>query len=108
MQDHWARDCRIGDVIWPDAASRAAHAETLHTEVACQPGDILLFGPEPTGLGYDVLGDPCIRELVRIPMRPGMRSLNLANAVGVYGAWRQLGYPAGYRRRHSLGAWVYG
>jgi tRNA (cytidine/uridine-2'-O-)-methyltransferase len=72
-----------------------AHAEILHAEVAYQPGDILMFGPEPTGLASDVLADPRVTERVRIPMRPGMRSLNLANAaaIAVYEAWRQLGYP---------------
>jgi tRNA (cytidine/uridine-2'-O-)-methyltransferase len=31
---------------------------------------------------------------LRIPMRPGVRSLNLSNAVAVavYEAWRQLGF----------------
>lgn len=72
-----------------------AHAETPHTDVAYQPGDVLLFGPEPTGLAQDVLADLRITARVRIPMRPGMRSLNLANAaaIAVYEAWRQLGYP---------------
>ncbi len=74
-----------------------AHAETPHTDVAYEPGDVLLFGPEPTGLAPDVLADPRVTERVRIPMRPGMRSLNLANAaaIAVYEAWRQLGYPGG-------------
>lgn len=74
-----------------------AHAETRHTDVVYQPGDVLLFGPEPTGLAPDVLADPRITARVRIPMRPSMRSLNLANAaaVAVYEAWRQLGYPGG-------------
>lgn len=74
-----------------------ARAETPHTDVAYQPGDVLLFGPEPTGLAPDVLADPRITARVRIPMRPGMRSLNLANAaaIAVYEAWRQLGYPGG-------------
>ncbi len=72
-----------------------AHADTIHTEVAYQPGDVLLFGPEPTGLDSSVLVDPRITARVRIPMRPGMRSLNLANAaaIAVYEAWRQLGHP---------------
>ena len=72
-----------------------AHADTLHTEVAYQPGDVLLFGPEPTGLDPDVLADPRVTARVRIPMLPGMRSLNLANAaaIAVYEAWRQLGHP---------------
>jgi tRNA (cytidine/uridine-2'-O-)-methyltransferase len=72
-----------------------AHAETAHTDVAYQPGDILLFGPEATGLDPAVLADPRITARVRIPMLPGMRSLNLANAaaIAVYEAWRQLGHP---------------
>jgi tRNA (cytidine/uridine-2'-O-)-methyltransferase len=72
-----------------------SHAETAHTDVAYQPGDVLLFGPEPTGLDPAVLADPRITACVRIPMLPGMRSLNLANAaaIAVYEAWRQLGHP---------------
>lgn len=62
-----------------------------HTDIAYRPGDVLLFGPEPTGLPPEVLSDPAITELVRIPMLPGRRSLNLSNAaaVVVYEAWRQ-------------------
>ncbi len=72
-----------------------ARAETLYTEIAYQPGDVLLFGPEPTGLDADVLADPRLTARVRIPMRPGLRSLNLSNAaaIAVYEAWRQLGHP---------------
>jgi tRNA (cytidine/uridine-2'-O-)-methyltransferase len=72
-----------------------AHADTIHTDVAYEAGDVLLFGPEPTGLDPAVLADPRITDRVRIPMVPGMRSLNLANAaaIAVYEAWRQLGYP---------------
>lgn len=72
-----------------------ARAEALHTEVAYQPGDVLLFGPEPTGLTAGILADPRITARVRIPMRPGLRSLNLSNAaaIAVYEAWRQLGHP---------------
>lgn len=58
------------------------------------PGDALLFGPESRGLPDAVLDDiPAARRL-RIPMRPGSRSMNLANAVSVvvYDAWRRQGY----------------
>jgi len=74
-----------------------AHAETLYTDVAYQGGDVLLFGPEATGLDPAVLADPRITACVRIPMLGGMRSLNLANAaaIAVYEAWRQLGHPGG-------------
>ncbi len=72
-----------------------AHASVTHSDVSYAPGDVLLFGPEPTGLDARVLDDPRVTERVRIPMLPDNRSLNLANAaaIAVYEAWRQLGYP---------------
>ncbi|NLS10864.1 tRNA (cytidine(34)-2'-O)-methyltransferase [Nesterenkonia sp. MY13] len=65
--------------------------ETSHTEINYRAGDVLLFGRESTGLDAQVKADPRITELVRIPMLPGRRSLNLANSVSiaVYEAWRQ-------------------
>ncbi len=62
--------------------------------VAFLPWDAFLFGPETKGLPAAVLeGLPAERRL-RLPMRPGQRSLNLSNAVAVlvYEAWRQSGY----------------
>lgn len=72
-----------------------AHADTFYTDISYQPGDVLLFGPEPTGLSDTVLADPHVTERVRIPMLPGRRSLNLANAASIvmYEAWRQHGFP---------------
>lgn len=66
-----------------------------HSDVAYRAGDVLVFGPEPTGLSSEVLADPNITARVRIPMLAGRRSLNLSNsaAVAAYEAWRQLGYP---------------
>jgi tRNA (cytidine/uridine-2'-O-)-methyltransferase len=65
-----------------------------YSEAAFRLGDVLLFGPETRGLPEAVL-DQCPSERrLRIPMRPGVRSLNLSNAVAVvvYEAWRQLGW----------------
>jgi len=72
-----------------------AKATTWHTDTAFRPGDVLLFGPEPTGLPDEALTHPRVTELVRIPMLPGRRSLNLSNAAAVvaYEAWRQQGFP---------------
>ena len=71
----------------------SARAEADLFDVRFEPGDVLLFGPEPTGLAEDVLADPPVTGTVRIPMLPGRRSMNLSNAaaVAVYEAWRQLG-----------------
>jgi len=71
-----------------------AHAESSFADVAYVPGDVLLFGPEPTGLDAQTLADPHVTTQVRIPMLAGRRSLNLSNAaaVAVYEAWRQQGF----------------
>lgn len=72
-----------------------AHAETSFVDVSYRSGDVLMFGPEPTGLDAQTLADPHITGTVRIPMLAGRRSLNLSNAaaVAVYEAWRQNGFP---------------
>lgn len=68
--------------------------DELYTDIAYEPGDVLLFGPEPTGLPDEVLNDPRITARVRLPMLPGRRSMNLANSasIAVYEAWRQHGF----------------
>ena len=57
-------------------------------------GDAFLFGAETRGLPDEVLAAVPRERRLRLPMRPGNRSLNLSNAVAVtvYEAWRQLGY----------------
>lgn len=72
-------------------------AETSYTEISYQPGDVLLFGSESTGLPSHVLADARVTAAVRVPMRPGLRSLNLSNtaAVAVYEAWRQHDFAVG-------------
>jgi tRNA (cytidine/uridine-2'-O-)-methyltransferase len=69
-------------------------AGTRFTEISYRPGDVLLFGTEPSGLPAAVLADPRISAEVRIPMLAGRRSLNLSNAAAVaaYEAWRQHGF----------------
>jgi tRNA (cytidine/uridine-2'-O-)-methyltransferase len=71
-----------------------AHGTTVYTDVDYRAGDVLVFGPEPTGLAPDVLAHPNVTDRLRIPMLAGRRSLNLANsaAIAVYEAWRQLGF----------------
>lgn len=56
-----------------------------------QPGDAFLFGPETRGLPEELLESVAPERRLRLPMRPGNRSLNLSNAVAVavFEAWRQ-------------------
>lgn len=61
------------------------------------PDDVLLFGPETRGLPEEIIASLPEDARLRLPMKPGSRSLNLANAVAivVYEAWRQHGYAGG-------------
>ena len=75
----------------------------LHTEEAFQAGDAFLFGRETVGLPAPVLERFPAGRVLRLPMVPGNRSLNLSNAVAVvvFEAWRQLGFSGGVRP-HSV------
>ncbi len=72
----------------------AKRGETTYTDIAYRAGDALLFGPESVGLPEPVLAAEWVEEVVSIPMRPGVRSLNLSNSVAIvaFEAWRQLGF----------------
>jgi tRNA (cytidine/uridine-2'-O-)-methyltransferase len=63
-------------------------------ELAYRAGDAFLFGRETAGLPAEVLAKWAPDRVVRLPMVPGNRSLNLSNAVAVvvFEAWRQLGF----------------
>jgi tRNA (cytidine/uridine-2'-O-)-methyltransferase len=83
------------DVRGPDRVfAYTVDADRLYTEVDYQPGDCLMFGPESVGLPDEVKGLEWVTDRLRLPMRPGVRSLNLSNstAVVVYEAWRQNGF----------------
>lgn len=60
-------------------------------------GDWLVFGRESAGLPEEVREQFPPAQRIRLPMRPGNRSLNLSNAVAVvvFEAWRQHGYAGG-------------
>ena len=62
-----------------------------YTDVAYTADDAFLFGPETRGLPQELLDSLPADQVLRLPMRPDNRSLNLSNAVAVlvYEAWRQ-------------------
>jgi len=63
-------------------------------DVAFQPGDWLVFGSETKGISDTVRSAFAPGQSLKLPMRPGQRSLNLSNAVAitVFEAWRQNGF----------------
>lgn len=65
-----------------------------YAEVAFAPGDVFVFGPETRGLPQALLDGLGPDAVLRIPMMPSNRSMNLANtaAVVVFEAWRQQGF----------------
>jgi len=100
--DYWDE---VEIVRWPcaDAFFEAHGADELHlftgqatrrhTEVAFGKDAFLLFGRESAGIDQAIL-DRFADRCVRIPMREGLRSLNLSNAVAIaaYEALRQQGF----------------
>lgn len=69
--------------------------QTRHSDACFNTGDFLVFGPETRGLPTEILQSLPSEQVLRIPMQPDSRSMNLSNAASVlvYEAWRQLGYP---------------
>jgi tRNA (cytidine/uridine-2'-O-)-methyltransferase len=69
----------------------------LYTDVRYARDDVLVFGAETHGLSKSVLERFRRGNRLRLPMRPGNRSLNLSNAVAVvvFEAWRQLAFGGG-------------
>jgi tRNA (cytidine/uridine-2'-O-)-methyltransferase len=74
------------------ACSTKGHSN--YSEIEYQSGDVFLFGPETRGLPAELLAGIPGKNVIRIPMLPQSRSLNLSNAVAVivYEAWRQVGF----------------
>jgi len=78
----------------PRVLACSTRGGTLYSEHRFAPGDTLLLGPETRGLPAAVLDALPPETILRIPMRPQSRSLNLSNAAAVilYEAWRQSGF----------------
>jgi len=69
-------------------------ATTSVFDARFQAGDYLVFGSETSGLSAVLRQSFLPTHLLRLPMLPGQRSLNLSNAVAVtvFEAWRQIGF----------------
>ena len=79
--------------IWAFSTRGSRH----YSDARFQQGDVLLFGPETRGLPEDLLANLPEGSVLRLPMQPGSRSLNMANVVSItlYEAWRQVGFIGG-------------
>jgi tRNA (cytidine/uridine-2'-O-)-methyltransferase len=91
---HADLEAALGSLPGSRVFAFTTQATTPYTDVTYTDADVLLFGPEPTGLPAEVLAHPRMTDQLRIPMLAGRRSLNLSNAAAIaaYEAWRQRGF----------------
>lgn len=95
QHDHF--DAFLADVApvrWFGISTRGAER---YDRVTYRAGDAFVFGPETRGLPQAMLDRLVPTCRIRLPMRPGQRSLNLSNTVAalVYEAWRQHDFVGG-------------
>ena len=81
----------------PRVFALSTRGTTRYDQPRFREDDAFLLGPETRGLPQPVLDALPAEQVLRLPMRPDNRSLNLSNsaAVIVYEAWRQLGFEGG-------------
>lgn len=94
LQEHDSLEACL-DKIQPNRVFALTTKTTrYYTEPKFENGDAFLFGPETRGLPAEVITSLPEEQRLTIPMMPGGRSLNLANAVSAmaYEAWRQLDF----------------
>lgn len=94
VREHADLDAFLRDAAPVRLFAVSTRGTPRYTDVRFQPGDAFLFGPETRGLPQTLLDTLPAEQVLRLPMRPDNRSLNLSNAVAVlvYEAWRQQGF----------------
>ena len=94
VKAHASLDACLEQVVPTRLFACSTRGRCWHSAVDYRPGDAFLFGPETRGLPASILADCGTDRVLRLPMQPGSRSINLSNAVAVviYEAWRQNGF----------------
>jgi tRNA (cytidine/uridine-2'-O-)-methyltransferase len=97
VREHATLDSCLEALGQPRVYALSTRGSIAYTKVRYLRGDALLFGAETRGLPAPVLARLPTDQILRIPMRPGARSLNLSNAAAIvsYEACRQLGAEVG-------------
>ena len=97
VKTHGSLNACLAALGKPRVFALSTRGTTRHDQPAYEQGDAFLLGPETRGLPQAVLDALPADRVLRLPMRPDNRSLNLSNtaAVIVYEAWRQLGFKGG-------------
>ena len=97
VRDYPDLDAFLREIRPPRLFALSTRGTVRYDQVNFAAGDALLFGPETRGLPAELLASLPPEHILRLPMRPNVRSLNLSNSVAVvvYEAWRQAGFPGG-------------
>ncbi|NCN43049.1 MAG: tRNA (uridine(34)/cytosine(34)/5-carboxymethylaminomethyluridine(34)-2'-O)-methyltransferase TrmL [Piscirickettsiaceae bacterium CG_4_9_14_3_um_filter_43_564] len=92
LHEHESLDACLAKIQPNRVFALTTKTTRYYTEPNFADGDAFLFGPETRGLPASVIESLPEAQRLTIPMRPNVRSLNMANAVSVvaYEAWRQL------------------
>ena len=98
LQVHDSLEAALTAIAPPRLFALSTRNSVRYDQPRYAEGDAFLFGPETRGLPDAVLATIPDGQRLRLPMRPGNRSLNLSNAVAVvaFEAWRQLDFPGGH------------
>jgi tRNA (cytidine/uridine-2'-O-)-methyltransferase len=100
VHEDWAHCLQaLGCTTTDDNQPRRLFAMTTkgshpYHETVFRPDDVIVMGCETKGLPPEILKGFSTNRRLRIPMRPGIRSLNLANATAIvaFEIWRQNGF----------------
>ena len=97
LRVHDSLDAALAAIAPPRLFALSTRNSVRYDQPRYAEGDAFLFGPETRGLPDEVLAAIPDGRRLRLPMRPGNRSLNLSNAIAVvaFEAWRQLGFAGG-------------
>lgn len=96
LHRHVNFDAFLADVVPPRVHLFSTRGQRLYTDIQYRPGDALVFGSETSGLPAALL-EAYAGRVLTLPMKgAAVRSLNLANAVGIvlYEALRQCARPS--------------
>ncbi len=96
VYEHNSLNSFIGIIKPEKLYAISTRGKTLYAE-ADYPDDVaLLFGPETRGLPSALLDELPDGDILRLPMLPDSRSLNLSNAAAilVYEVWKQNNFQA--------------
>jgi tRNA (cytidine/uridine-2'-O-)-methyltransferase len=91
VHEHDSLDAFIDSIKPEKMYAVSTRGKTLYSEAEYPDNVALLFGPETRGLPQALLDELPDSDVLRLPMLPDSRSLNLSNAAAifVYEAWKQ-------------------